>query len=227
VTALTCERPASGLVVYQPRRGFRYAMDPFLLCAWALEGGRPDSVLDLGTGSGIMALLLARLGIPARGLDVRPEWIELAARSARESGLEVGFERADLRRFAGPGAGLVVMNPPYLRAGQGRPSPDPWKAAARTELNGTLAELLEAGARLAPRLCLVLRGARGDEAEASLDAAGLHLSRRCDIDRSIVLIEGRREAGPVARERVSMRAPDGAWSPRVRGWYASVEARLS
>jgi tRNA1Val (adenine37-N6)-methyltransferase len=229
VSAPTREQPAPGLVVYQPRRGFRYAMDPFLLSAWSLEGGRPRTVVDIGTGSGIMALLLARLGVAVQGFDVRPEWIELASRSARESGLDVSFTCVDVRTLppSNPPADLAVINPPYLRSGQGRPSPDPWKAAARTELNGGLEELLRAGALLAERLCLVLRADRGDEAELALAAVGLHPRRRCDIDTSLVLLEGRPEPGALRRERVCMRNPDGAWAPRVRGWYASLGARLS
>ncbi len=224
----TREEPAPGLVVYQPRRGFRYAMDPFLLCAWALEGGGAASVVDLGTGSGIMALLMARLGAQVRGIDVRREWIDLARRSALESGLEVAFTCADIRQLPRPvhRAELALLNPPYLRAGQGRPSPDPWKAAARTELNGTLRELLLAGARQAGRLCLVLRQDRADEAVEALRLAGFHPRRRCDIDDSLVLLEGGAEPGTFRLERVAMRGPDGAWTPRVRAWYERVGARL-
>jgi tRNA1Val (adenine37-N6)-methyltransferase len=227
VRELSREQPAPGLVVYQPRKGFRYAMDPFLLCAWALEGGRPDAVVDLGTGSGIMALLMARLGLPARGFDVRPEWVELARRSAAESGLPVRVEQADVRGLTDPEVGLALMNPPYLRTGQGRPSPDPWKAAARTELNGGLTELVAAGVRLGRRLCLVVRADRAQDALAALDAAGAFPLRRCDIDRSLVLLEGGREPGELIRERVAMRGEDGSWSPRVRSWYRSLGARLT
>ncbi|MFH1467484.1 MAG: methyltransferase domain-containing protein, partial [Pseudomonadota bacterium] len=152
----TRDQPAPGLVVYQPRRGFRYAMDPFLLAAWSLEGGSPVHAVDLGCGSGIMALLLARLGVQVQGFDVRPEWVALARRSAADSGLSVAFELADVRALDRPPADLALLNPPYLAAGRGHPSPDPWKAAARTELNGTLAELIAAGARLGARLCVVL-----------------------------------------------------------------------
>jgi tRNA1Val (adenine37-N6)-methyltransferase len=226
MTGLSCERPAPGLRVYQPRRGFRYAMDPFVLSAWALEGGRPESVVDLGTGSGIMALLLARLGVRASGFDVRPEWIDLARRSAAESGLAVSFQLADVRELRGPLAELALLNPPYLPQGHGRPSPDPWKAAARTELNGGLEELVAAGARLGRRLCLVNRADRASDAVEALRCAGLTLTRRCDIDRSLVLLEGRQGPGPTRIERVTMRSADGAWSPRVRAWYTSLGARL-
>ena len=94
---LSCDEPAPGLKVWQPRRGFRYGLDSILLAGWALEGGRPKRFLDVGTGSGIVALLLARLGIPGVGIDVRSDWIDLARRSAEDSGLDnVSFVPGDV-----------------------------------------------------------------------------------------------------------------------------------
>jgi tRNA1Val (adenine37-N6)-methyltransferase len=201
-------------------------MDPFLLAAWALEGGTPERAVDIGTGSGIMALLLARRGVWVRAVDVRPEWIELVRRSAAESALELEIRLADARTLPQEDLDLALLNPPYLERGRGRPSADPWKAAARMELNGCLSELIEAGARQARRLCVVIDARRADEAWGHLEAAGLHPSRRCDIDRSLTLLEACRRPGEAQRERVSMRGPDGAWSDRVRAWYASLDARL-
>ncbi len=223
---VTRDRPAPGLVVYQPRKGFRYAMDPFLLAAWSLEPGRPARVGDLGSGSGIMALLLARLGVKACGWDVRPEWIALARRSARESGLEVDFELADVRTLPASDLPLALLNPPYLPHGRGACSPDPWKAAARTELNGDLPQLVAAGARLARRLCVVLPMKRVQEGLDALERALLHPARRCDLDRSLVLLEGRREPSGFTHEIASMGGPQGR-SARVRSWYDSLGARLA
>ncbi len=223
--ALSRETPAPGLVVYQPERGFRYSMDPFLLSAWALEPGQPCTAVDIGTGSGIMALLLARQGVRMRGYDVRPEWMELARRSAQESALDVHFELVDVRTLPAADFDLALLNPPYLRQGQGRASPNPWKAAARTELNGTLSELVAAGTLLASRLCVIVRADRAEDAEEALRACGSSLSRRCDIDRSLVLLEGVRGSAELVREHVSMRH-GAAWSARVRAWYARLGARL-
>jgi len=201
-------------------------MDPFLLSAWALEGGAPAQVLDLGTGSGIMALLLARLGLPVQGYDLRLEWIRLARRSAAESGLDVAFHFADIRELAPADADLALLNPPYLELGRGEPSPDPWKAAARFELNGDLVQLVAAAARLTRRLCLVIRADRADQALRAVELAGLHPSRSCLLDDALFLLEGRRELCSHVREQACMRRR-GAWSPRVRGWYESLGARLT
>ena len=226
---LTCENPAGSLRIYQPRKGFRYAMEPFVLCGWALEGGRPATVVDLGTGSGIAALLLARLGHTCVGYDVRPEWVALARRSAAESGLPVPFELADVRDLPPADHDLALLNPPYQAAGSGPRSPDPWKAAARAELNGSLGELLAAAARLARRTCVVLPVRRAGAGLDGLRAAGLALRRRCDVDGSLVLLEAVRlregEPGAVLEEQVWLRR-GGLWSTRVRGWYAQLGATL-
>ena len=223
---LSRDEPAPGVVVYQPRRGFRYAMDPFFLAAWALEGGGPRHVVDLGSGSGIMALLLARLGIEAQGFDVRQEWIDLSRRSAAESGLAVRFTWADIRALPPARHDLALLNPPYLPTGMGPVSPDGWKAAARSELNGTLAELVGAAARQARRVCIVLPHHREREGVDAFVAAGMVVRRVCRVDPALVLLEARATAGEVHEERTSTREGDD-WSIRVRGWYRRLGARLS
>ncbi len=224
---LTRESPAPGLVVWQPARGFRYAIEPFVLTAWALEGGRPKDAADLGTGSGIAALLLARLGVRCTGWDVSEAWIRLARRSARDSGLAVRFEVADVRSLPPDDMDLALCNPPYHPAGRGPPSPDSWRDAARTERHGTVADLVTAAARIARRACVVVPPARAVEAADALDAAGSRIRRRCEVDGSLVLLEGRRmDPGPVSLETISTREGLG-WSSRLQSWYTRLGARLA
>jgi len=224
---LTRESPAPGLVVWQPARGFRYALEPFLLAAWALEGGRPTEVADLGTGSGIAALLLARLGVRCTGIDVSEAWIRLARRSAADSGLAVRFVCTDARLLPPADLDLALCNPPYQPTGRGPASPDPWRDASRTERHGTLADLAWAAARTARRACLVVPVCRAREAVQALDAADAPVRRRCEVDGCLALLEGRRrDPGPVSTETVVTRDGSG-WSPRVRSWYALLGAYLS
>lgn len=221
-----------GLRVYQPRRGYRYAMEPFLLVAWALEGGRPQTAADLGCGCGIGALLLARQGVRVTGYDIMAPWIDLARRSARESLLEATFVQADLRALPRPGvvedAGfdLAILNPPYFAVAEGPASPDPLKAAARTEIHGDLDTLVAAGARVSERLCVVLPASRTRAGRAALERAGLGLTRGCRLDPALVLLEGKR--GQVSRSpfEISSMREAGGLSPRVKGLYASLGARV-
>ncbi|MEQ1503891.1 MAG: hypothetical protein ABMB14_16740, partial [Myxococcota bacterium] len=77
---MTFDAPAPGVVIAPPARGFRYTSDAMWLVGFALATGpRPTGALDLGTGSGVVAALLAARGIPSVGVDVRPEWAPLWA----------------------------------------------------------------------------------------------------------------------------------------------------
>lgn len=222
---LTREEPAPGLWIWQPRRGFRFAMDPFLLVAFALDGGRPSRFLDVGTGSGVIALLLARLGVDGEGIDIQPEWISLAQRSAADSGLSLRFSVQDIRARAEAPVELALSNPPYWPVGEGPLPEDPLKAAARHELNGDLGAIIDGMARAAERVALVLPARREAEAVARLAGAGRPLTRRVRVEQSRVLLEGRAGGALVHDEQITVFA-DGRWTPRARQMYASLGVSL-
>ena len=144
------ELKAYDLRVIQPREGYRFSLDPLLLCAFAGrgEGGR---VIDLGSGSGIIPLLLARKCGPARivGVEMQEEMAALAGRNAALNRLSDRVEIicADIlslrRRFPASSFDLVVANPPYRRQGTGRISPKEGRDRARHETTAALADFLE------------------------------------------------------------------------------------
>lgn len=143
--APTLEVPAPGILLAQPRRGYRYSVDAFWLAGFALEQVETGRALDLCTGSGIVAYLLASRGLITTGIDVQPAWAELWRHSRAEN--PVDLHVADARTWQGS-YDLVTCNPPFNAAGSGPISPDPVRAAARTELNGTLIELWTAAMKL-------------------------------------------------------------------------------
>jgi tRNA1Val (adenine37-N6)-methyltransferase len=207
----TRETPAAGVVVYQPRKGFRYAADAFWLAGFALEGGPARTALDLGTGSGIVALLLAARGLSVDAIDVRPEWQPLWQRSLAESTLagSVRFALSDARAWPGAGYDLAVSNPPFFPSGSGPSSPDAWKAAARTESGATLADFVRAGLAAAPRLCLVLPVDREAEVLALAPAR-----RRVHVGAKRALLE-------LAEGAITPSATElGEDDAEVRGWYS-------
>ena len=128
--SLTADGPADGLVIWQPERGFRYGSEAFWLVGFALEGGTPTRALDLGTGSGVIAFLLARLGIAAVGVDVMAAWEPCWHRSLADSRPPLPELRiADVADGVPGSFDLVVSNPPFYAAGSGPIAADAWKAA--------------------------------------------------------------------------------------------------
>ena len=72
--------------------------------------GRPgETCLDVGTGSGVVALLAARLGMVARGIDIDADAIAAARENALRNGLEAQFDDTPLDRLHGSWD-LVVAN---------------------------------------------------------------------------------------------------------------------
>lgn len=194
---LTRETPAPGVVVWQPKRGYRYGVEVYALAAFALRGGDARTAVDLGCGSGVVALLLASRGVTVRAVDRDPRWVALARRSAAESGLPVTVEQADVRTLAGPPVDLAVTNPPWFPPDEPVP-PDPWKAGARAMLHGDVRAFVEAGLRLAPRVCVVTR------VERERDLAGLWIARRATLGAKVLLVEVRPGEGETAEEPVDV-----------------------
>jgi len=84
----TVER-VGDLIIAQPARGYRYGLDPFLLAAFVRPRLR-ESIVDLGTGCGVIALLLARRWktLKVWGVELQPELFQLAEENIRRNGLE-------------------------------------------------------------------------------------------------------------------------------------------
>lgn len=80
--------------------------------------GASPRILDVGTGSGAIALALARElpGAAVTGLDISPGALELARENARTNGVEVNFQSLDILTQVPEGQyDLIVSNPPYVR----------------------------------------------------------------------------------------------------------------
>jgi len=141
------------LRVIQKRRGYRFSLDALLLAHFAgLREG--DDLIDLGTGSGILALILAdrhRCG-KVLGIEIQEELAVMAGRSAAMNGLagRVEIRPGDVRRpetICPPESfDAAVFNPPYRRLGSGRTNPNPEKAVARHEITGDAGDFLAAAA---------------------------------------------------------------------------------
>lgn len=137
------------LHLWQPLKGYRAATDPVLLAA-ACPAESGQSVLDLGCGAGAAALCLgARVpDLRLAGLELQPEYAELARRNAAGNGISLQVEEGDLAHM--PRAlrldfDHVIANPPYYAKG-GTPSPRKVRATAM-QVETPLADWVQAAAR--------------------------------------------------------------------------------
>ncbi len=203
---------SGGLKVIQKKDGYRFSLDPVLLCAFA-KIGVSESVVDLGTGSGVIPLLLARRSEAARitGVEIQPELADRARRSLMFNGLQdrVAIVERDLRELRGAldpqSCDVVLSNPPYRRVDTGRTAPVAERAAARHELAGGLDDFLAAAAYLlgqGGRFYIIYLAERLAELLAAMSRQRLEPKRlrsvhsRSGEPARMVLVEGRRNGRP-------------------------------
>ncbi|MBM4368947.1 MAG: hypothetical protein FJ102_22215, partial [Deltaproteobacteria bacterium] len=113
--------------------------------------------------------------------------------------------RLTVRPGTAPGLGpadVVVTNPPWFDPAQGPVSPNRHKAVARTMSIATVADFVDAGLCLAPRVCVVTRVER----ESMLCRPGSHLARRAEIGTKLLLAEMRRGEGSCRAEEIDLAA---------------------
>jgi tRNA1Val (adenine37-N6)-methyltransferase len=142
------------LRIIQKEKGYRFSLDALLLAHFVrLKEG--EDVLDMGAGSGIISLILARQWGRWEygkivGVEIQEELVEMARRSVKMNDLEdkVTIRRGDIRKieslFAPQSFDAAIFNPPYRRQGSGRINPDYQKAVARHEIKGSLNDFLRA-----------------------------------------------------------------------------------
>lgn len=173
----------------QRSAGHRLTSDTVLLAEFAMPSVTDgSSVMDLGTGTGALPLILAWKSRAALivGLEIDPVSADAARRNFAANALSgrveaVEADYRDVERAFAPGSfDVVLSNPPYTRAGAGRLSPEKDRAGARAELHGTLADLVAASAYLVSvsgSVFFVFRASRMAEMIEELGRAGLKVRR--------------------------------------------------
>ena len=196
----------------QHRHGYRYSIDAVIL-AGAVHPKPGETVVDLGTGCGIIPLILAfrRPGVRIWGVELQAALFALAEENVRENDMasRVKVVCADMRdirpeRVGGP-VDMVVSNPPYRRGRSGRVNPDRQRALARHEIAITLPEVVRAAGKLLKtggRFTVIYAAGRIAELLSHMRAERIEPKRLRNIhssdgqDARLVLVEGVRDGGP-------------------------------
>ncbi len=143
------------LAIYQSKNGYRFTIDSVLLAHFALFDKNSELLADLGTGSGVLPLLLSTRMPKANitGFELQPQMVEMARASIKFNSLQQKIEilEQDLRSMPGNFSNKydhVFANPPYFRLGSTVVNPKEEKAIARHEVACSLEQVIIAAARL-------------------------------------------------------------------------------
>lgn len=237
---LTEDRFLQGdLRLRQYRRGYRFSVDAAILGHYAAERIRAGRVLDLGTGCGIIPLILAHANprLLIWGVEIQPELARLAQENVALNQMadRIRILEGDLRglRPADLGGPMqwVLSNPPYRRIDSGRINPHPQRAAARHEIHCDLADLIRAGRRfleksgrmvvihLAERLAELLREMSGQQMEPKYLQT---IHSVAGAEAKLVLAEAVRGARPGMKigPGLAIYGADGGYTPELAAMMA-------
>jgi tRNA1Val (adenine37-N6)-methyltransferase len=199
------------LRVIQKKKGYRFSVDAILLSQFVTIR-KDEKVIDLGTGCGILPLLLSQTTQAQSfvGVEIQNDLAEIASKNVLLNRLRdrVTILRKDLRQLKHvypPGAFHVALsNPPYRKCRTGRVNPSLEKAVARHEIMGTLQEFISAAAYLLPakgRLYLIYPASRAVDLLVELREQSLEPKRvqyvhpRAGEEAKFILVESVKSTG--------------------------------
>lgn len=209
----------NGYKIIQNPEKFCFGMDAVLLSGFAkVKTG--ENALDLGTGTGIIPILLEAKtdGKHFTGLEIQEESADMARRSVSYNHLEetISIVQGDIkeadRLFALASFDVITSNPPYMTGNHGLVNPQIPKAIARHEVLCTFDDVARQAARLLKpggRFYLVHRPFRLAELIVTLSKYHLEPKRMklvypfADKEPNMVLIEAIRGAKP----RITVESP--------------------
>lgn len=145
----------NGYKIIQDPCRFCFGMDAVLLSGFA-RADKGDHVIDLGTGTGIIPILMEAKTEASHliGLEIQEESADMARRSVALNDLEAKIEivTGDIKQavelFGKSTMDVVTSNPPYMIGQHGLKNPDSEKAIARHEVLCTLEDVVKAAATL-------------------------------------------------------------------------------
>lgn len=231
------ELQRNGYRIIQNPDGFRFGTDAVLLTGFA-HAREKDRLLDLGTGTGIIPLLMEAKYRCAHltGLEIQADSADMAARSVVLNGLEdkIDIVTGDIKEadhlFPSASFDCITCNPPYMIGRHGIANPDAPKAIARHELLCTFGDVArQAAVLLKPggHFFLVHRPFRLAEIITTLAGHKLEPKRMqlvypyADKEPNMVLLEAVRGGRPrmtVEKPLIVFREP-GVYMPEICDIY--------
>jgi len=229
----------NGYKIIQDSERFQFGIDAVLLADFAGKGLKAgESVIDLGTGTGIIPLLMAK-GCEAAaftGLEVQKDSADMAAQSVALNALEgrIKIINGDLKEseklFPRHSFNVVTCNPPYMIDAHGKGNELDALTIARHEVLCTLEDVVAAADSLLAthgRFFMIHRPFRLPEIFSSLEKHKMEMKRMRLVypfagkEPNLVLIEARKNA----KRRLTIEPPlvvrndDGPYTAEIRKIY--------
>ncbi len=236
----TVDTLKNGFKIIQDSNRFKFGIDAILLSRFAFDQIRNnDKVIDLGTGNGIIPLMLAKSRASSiTGLEIQTENVELAEQSVKLNQLEKKIQilQGDIKTvekdFAKHSFDVVVSNPPYIIAEHGKENPSDAKNIARHEILCNLEDIISAVDYLLKpkgKFFMIHKPFRLPEIFYSLMNHKIEpktiqlISPYQGKEPNIVLIEARKNANPSLKilENLIVYEKPGEYSENVKQIYSS------
>ena len=225
------------LRINQEAAGYRFSIDAVLL-AHHVRPRAGEKLLDLGTGCGIIPLILAYRNpeITAIGIEIQHELADLAISNVNANHMRnrIAVLQLDMRNLKpvmidGP-ADVVVCNPPYRSPNSGRLNPDTQRAIARHELKVSLIDVLETAHRVlrtSGRFLTIYPAQRIAELLFQMHLAGIEpkfmrtIHSRLEEKAKLILVGGTKGAqtGMTIGPPLIIYAEEGRYSEEVRQMF--------
>lgn len=173
--------------VYHDKCAMKVGIDGVLLGAWA-EVGDAFSILDVGTGTGLIALMLAqRSNAAVTGIDIDADAVLQASENIIQSPWQdrVDVQHASLQKFAAdtsPCFDLIVSNPPYFVNSTKAPVHN--RTLARHTDTLTHEELIENALGLlkpSGRICIILPVNEGMDCIRFAESLGMYCTKQVKV----------------------------------------------
>ena len=145
-----------GLKIIQNKDGFCFGIDSVLISNFAKDMRKGSTVLDLGTGTGIISILLSKKqdNLKIYGIEIQEDVAEMASRSVRLNNLQdsISIINDNLKNlgnhFEPNSIDVIVTNPPYKKNNTGLKNDDYRNLVSRHEIECTLEDIISISKKL-------------------------------------------------------------------------------
>lgn len=145
-----------GLKIIQNTEGFCFGIDSILLSDYAKNLKKGAKVIDIGTGTGIIGILLCKKSKAGHitGIEIQKEVAQMAQRSIKLNNLEEKFDIKNINikdvfdEIAPNSIDTIVTNPPYMKVNTGAQNVEKKKLISRHEIECNLEDIIKISYKL-------------------------------------------------------------------------------